>query len=218
MICTYLDFYDVAPSKSVLKSALRRPYSRISEAVDWLNNQGIIKEVKDESAFVNRGRRERFYELKEELRDEKWAEILIDKTAFGRRWELRQKFNTLLARMRDAEYETLPLLSHGGWDWGHHRWRLESSLIRTILWQLFLLLSNNAKQADKALGDTDRDLWAYKILELATMFVQHQLALLTTGLATKTRAEKERIEHINSKRYSLILDRFSDEDAEENID
>lgn len=99
-ICRFLEDNDAA-SKSMLARVLKRPYARISGAVDWLFKNDIIQKETIGRLNINRGKREIFYAIQSGWQDS----VLVNKDSLKTLTKLITKLARIIYQIKEASYE-----------------------------------------------------------------------------------------------------------------
>ena len=139
-ICQLLDEYGKS-SKSKLAKDLKRPYSRISEAVAFLYELKIIEPVGKE-VDGRPGKPEIFYSLQ----NKDWINMLGTlgyKHSLERLPSLQKKLRVIVSKIRDAHYEQLDMYSYREWEANQRR--MDYSSIREVLYEMFWVFSEGGK-------------------------------------------------------------------------
>ncbi len=114
-ICFYVQEHRCA-SKSVLAKALKRPYSRISDAVDYLYSIKTLDKIKKKGSAIRKpGKKEIYYQLS----DRKWLNRLVFNIHSKPLLHKQVQLERIMKEMRDVERETywLWLKSASSFEW-----------------------------------------------------------------------------------------------------
>lgn len=105
VICFYIEQHGHA-SKSILAEALKRPYSRISNAVDYLYSIKTLDKYEAKGfSTVKPGKREIFYRLT----DQKWLNRIIFNIHSKPLVKKLAQLENIMKEIRQIEHDTYPL-------------------------------------------------------------------------------------------------------------